>query len=161
MTRANHEFSHDCLHDYPAVTHVIQRHSTFRTPGYVFALVAIYCAASLIHFVHNAHFIAEYPNLPAWLTSAQVYLAWIAVTSVGAIGVAVALSGRRTLGLVLIAGYAALGFAGLDHYTRAPLSAHTLAMNATIAFEVVAAAILLAVAIAVLLRSVRHSPAGR
>lgn len=143
------------------VTDVIEPHSTIRTPGYVFALVAIYCAASLIHFVHNAQFIADYPNLPAWLTSAKVYLAWIAVTSVGAIGVAVALSGRRTLGLVLIAAYAALGFAGLDHYTRAPLSAHTLAMNATIAFEVVAAAVLMAVSIALLSRSVRQSAAGR
>jgi len=139
---------------------MIQRPSTLRIPGYVFALVAIYCAASLIHFVHNAQFIADYPNLPAWLTSAKVYLAWIAVTSVGAIGVAAALAGRRTLGLVLIAGYAALGFAGLDHYTRAPLSAHTLAMNATIAFEVVAAAVLMAVSIALLSRSVRQSAAG-
>jgi hypothetical protein len=143
------------------VTRVIQRPSTVRIPGHVFALAAIYCAASLLHFVHNAQFIADYPNLPAWLTSAKVYLAWIAVTSVGALGVAAALSGRRTLGLVLIAGYAALGFAGLDHYTRAPLSAHTLAMNATIAFEVVAAAVLMAVSIALLLRSVRQSAAGR
>jgi hypothetical protein len=89
-----------------------------------------------------------------------VYLAWIAVTSVGAVGVAAALSGRRTFGLVLIAGYAALGFAGLDHYTRAPLSAHTLAMNATIGFEVVSAAVLMAISIALLLRSVRASAAS-
>jgi len=128
-----------------------------RIPGYLFALVAIYCAASLVHFVHNAQFISEYPNLPASLTSSKVYLAWIAVTSVGAIGVALAGSGRHVFGLVLIAGYAALGFAGLDHYVLAPVSAHTLAMNATIAFEVVAAAVVLAVSVTLLLRLVRAS----
>jgi len=160
MARAKHECPHDCPHDSPAVTYVIQRHSTIGIPGYVFALTGIYCAASLVHFVHNAQFIADYPNLPAWLTSAKVYLAWIAVTSAGAIGVAVALSGHRTLGLGLIAGYAALGFAGLDHYTRAPLSAHTLAMNATIAFEVAAAAALLAVSLALFFRLVRQPAPG-
>jgi hypothetical protein len=144
------------------MTHpVIQIRSTSRLPGYLFALLAIYCAASLVHFVHNAQFIAEYPNLPAWLTSSKVYLAWLAVTSVGAAGVALVLSGRRVPGLLLITGYAALGFAGLDHYTRAPLSAHTLAMNATIAFEVAAAAALLAVSVALMFRLVRQSAAGK
>jgi len=144
------------------MTHpVIQIRSTSRLPGYLFALLAIYCAASLVHFVHNAQFITEYPNLPAWLTSSEVYLAWLAVTSVGAAGVAIAMSGHRVFGLVLIAGYAALGFAGLDHYTRAPLSAHTLAMNATIAFEVVAASALLTVSVALLFRPARDSAVGR
>jgi hypothetical protein len=136
---------------------MIQVRSTTPIPGYLFALLTIYCAASLIHFVHNAQFIAEYPNLPASLTSSEVYLAWIAVTSVGAAGVALALTGRAVTGLLMIAVYAALGFAGLDHYTRAPLSAHTLAMNSTIAFEVAAAAALLAVSVTLLLRLVRGS----
>ena len=136
---------------------MIQTRSTTRIPGYLLALLAIYCAASLIHFVHNAQFISEYPNLPVSLTSSKVYLAWIAITSVGAAGVALAMSGRRVLGLLLIAGYAALGFAGLDHYVLAPMSAHTLAMNATIAFEVVAAAVVLAVSVTLLLRLVRAS----
>jgi hypothetical protein len=140
------------------MTHpVIRIRSTPSLPGYLFALLAIYCVASLIHFVHNARFIADYPNLPVWLTSSKVYVAWLAVTSVGAAGVALAMSGRRMPGLILVACYAALGFAGLDHYTRAPLSAHTLAMNATIAFEVVAAALLLAVSVALLFRSARQS----
>ena len=136
---------------------MIQTRSTTRIPGYLLALLAIYCAASLIHFVHNAQFISEYPNLPASLTSSKVYLAWIAITSVGAAGVALAMSGRRVPGLLLIAGYAALGFAGLDHYVLAPMSAHTLVMNATIAFEVVAAAVVLAVSVTLLLRLVRAS----
>ena len=137
-------------------TSMIQTRSATRVPPYLFVLLAVYCAASLIHFAHNAQFIHDYPNLPAWLTSTKVYLAWIAVTAVGALGVAVAASGHRVAGLLLIAAYAALGFAGLDHYWRAPLSAHTLAMNATIAFEVAAAAVLLVVCVALLFRSVRH-----
>lgn len=136
---------------------MIQTHSPARVPGYLSALLAIYCSASLVHFVHNARFISEYPNLPAWLTSSKVYLAWLAVTAVGATGIALLKSGRRAPGLLLIAGYAALGFAGLDHYSRAPVSAHTLAMNATIAFEVVAAAVLFAVSVTLLLRLVRAS----
>ncbi len=41
--------------------------------------------------------------------------------------------------------YAALGFDGLHHYHLAPASAHSAMMNFTIWFEVVTAAILLAV----------------
>jgi hypothetical protein len=138
---------------------MIQMHAPARIPGYLLALLAIYCGASLIHFVHNAQFISEYPNLPAWLTSSKVYVAWLAVTAVGATGVTLFKSGRRVPGLLLIAAYAALGFAGLDHYSRAPLWAHTLAMNATIAFEVTAAAVLFAVSVTLLLRLVRASAA--
>jgi hypothetical protein len=49
----------------------------------------------------------------------------------------------RWAGLVLIALYGVLGFAGLDHYTVAPMSAHSLFMNVTILTEVVTAAVLL------------------
>jgi hypothetical protein len=42
-----------------------------------------------------------------------------------------------------ISAYAVLGFGGLDHYTVAPLSAHTVAMNLTILLEAVAGAVLL------------------
>jgi hypothetical protein len=119
-----------------------------RIPRYLLAALVVYGAASLIHFVHNAQYIAEYPNLPAWLTRSKVYLAWLAITSVGAAGVLLLNSGFRLSGLALIAVYAALGFAGLDHYSLAAISAHSLAMNATIAFEVTAAAILFAISAA-------------
>ena len=45
----------------------------------------------------------------------------------------------------MLAVYALLGFAGLDHYFVAPMSAHTLAMNASIWGEVATAALLLLV----------------
>jgi len=41
--------------------------------------------------------------------------------------------------------YALLGFGGLDHYAVAPVSAHSMAMNATILGEVIAASALLVV----------------
>jgi len=140
---------------------MIRTPSPARIPSYLLVLLAVYFGASLIHFAHNAEFIAEYPNLPAWLTRSNVYLAWLAVTGVGAAGILLLKLGFRLLGLLLIAGYAALGFAGLDHYSRAPVSAHTLAMNASIGFEVAAAAVLFAVTLALLLHRVRrciHDP---
>jgi hypothetical protein len=55
----------------------------------------------------------------------------------------------------VLAVYAALGCDGLLHYTRAPMEAHTAAMNFTIWFEVVAAALLLATVLAM---AVNRSP---
>ena len=98
------------------------------------ALVLVHAAASLLHFVHNATFLADYPNMPEWLSPAGVYGVWLVQAAIAAVGVVLMFRGRR-IGLVLIAIYAVLGFAGLDHYTLAPMSAHTLAMNATIWLE--------------------------
>lgn len=116
------------------------------------ALSLTYCCASLIHFVHNAQFLDQYPNMPAWLSRTKVYAAWLAITTVGAIGLVVVRSGFAPAGLVLIAVYAALGFDGLAHYWLAPISAHTRVMNLTIWFEVAAAAALLAKALSCLYR---------
>ena len=124
-----------------------------RVPRHLPALMALYCVASFVHFAHNAEFLADYPNLPAWFSRGQVYLAWLAVTAVGALGVALLRAGWRRGGLAVVVAYALLGFAGLDHYAAAPMSAHTPAMNATIAFEVACAALLLAAALAALWRT--------
>ena len=55
-------------------------------PKHVWTLLAVYFVASLAHFAHNAEFIAYYPNMPAWLTRDDIYLAWSAVTSAGVAG---------------------------------------------------------------------------
>ena len=107
-------------------------------------LTAVYFLASLWHFTHNAEFICEYPNLPAWLTSAKVYAAWAAVTSVGAIGLLLIRRRLMALGLALLAVYASLGFDGLGHYAVAPFAFHTLGANVSILAEVAAGAVLLA-----------------
>lgn len=107
------------------------------------ALLLIYGAASLIHFVHNAEFIAEYPNLPPSWARADVYLAWIAMTLVGIAGWFLVSRGYLMAGLMLLAIYAALGLDSLGHYVLAPFSRHTLAMNATILLEVTAAGLVL------------------
>jgi hypothetical protein len=106
------------------------------------SLVLVHAAASLVHFVHNAAYLADYPNMPAWLSPAGIYGVWLAEAAVGALGVLFMLRGR-SMGLVLIALYAVLGLGGLDHYTLAPISAHTLAMNATIWLETATAILLL------------------
>jgi hypothetical protein len=68
-------------------------------PRHVWVLVALYFAASLAHFTHNAEYIAFYPNMPAWLTREYVYSVWLVITGVGALGFAlVANSIRARLG---------------------------------------------------------------
>ena len=106
-------------------------------------LLLLYAAASLLHFVHNAEFLASYPNLPAAWTRAEVYAAWLGMSAVGLTGWVLLVRGLPRTGLALLVVYAALGLDSLGHYMLAPLSAHSLAMNASILFEVSAAAILL------------------
>jgi uncharacterized membrane protein len=106
-------------------------------------LTIVYAAASLLHFAHNAVFLQAYPNLPVWLTAAGVWAAWCGVTAVGALGYFVYRHVSRIAGFITLAAYALLGFAGLDHYAVAPVSAHSLDMNMTILAECAAAAALL------------------
>lgn len=109
----------------------------------LFLLLAVYAAASLVHFVHNAEFLGDYPGLPDWWSRGGVYLAWVAMTAVGAVGALLVHRARALIGLMLLAVYAALGLDSLGHYVVAPLSAHTVMMNATILLEVGAAGLVL------------------
>jgi len=120
---------------------------TTRLPKVLLALTAAYFLTSLGHFSHNAEFICEYPNLPVWLTRAQVYAVWAAITAVGATGLLLMRKKFMAMGLLLVAVYAALGFDGLGHYAVAPMELHPLMANVTILSEVVAAALLLPVAL--------------
>jgi hypothetical protein len=104
--------------------------SSSRIPNTLLVSLIVYCVASLIHFAHNAEFVSDYPNLPIWLTRSTVYLSWCGVTAVGASGIVLLKLRLRSLGLLLIAGYAALGFAGLDHYWVAPLPSDFTAYSA-------------------------------
>jgi hypothetical protein len=127
--------------------------------GLLPALLA-YAAASLFHHVHNATFLSDYPNLPAWLSPAGVYAAWAVVTAVGVLGYLLLRLGHALAGLAFLGLYALLGLTGLEHYTRAPLAAHSHLMNLTIGCEVATAVLLLAVVaanLAVLLRR-RRAP---
>lgn len=120
------------------------RHHSTATKLFL-ALTTAYFLTSLGHFSHNAEFICEYPNLPAWLTRTQIYATWAAITSVGVLGFFLIRKQYLAVGLMLVAIYAALGFDGLGHYAIAPLELHTLAANVTILSEVTAAALLLPV----------------
>ncbi len=108
-------------------------------------LLLIHCGASLLHFVHNAEFVADYPNLPAWISRSSVYAAWLAITAIGLCGYVLFRRGHRLPGFLLLAIYTILGLDGLLHYGRAPIAAHSIGMNATIWFEVVTAALALGV----------------
>jgi hypothetical protein len=106
-------------------------------------LLVLYACASFVHFAHNAEFLGDYPNLPDFITRSGVYFAWIGQAAIGLTGFLLYRCGWRRSGLLLIAVYAAFGCDGLLHYMRAPMDAHTAAMNFTIWFEVIAAAALL------------------
>lgn len=108
------------------------------------SLLLLYLAASLLHFSHNAMYLKDYPNLPAALSSSGIYLTWLAITAAGLAGYLLYRRGHAVIGLAILALYAVAGFGGLLHYTRAPLSAHSVAMNFTILFEVISAGALLA-----------------
>lgn len=112
-------------------------------PFLLLLLAATYCLASLFHFVHNAEYLSAYPNLPSWLSRSHIYATWLAITSIGVVGLWLARGKYPLLGLILVSAYALLGFDGLGHYAVAPMSAHTFTMNFTIWAEVVAAALLL------------------
>ena len=107
-------------------------------------LLLLYCGASLLHFVHNAEFIADYPNLPLWISRNAIYFSWFAIFAIGLCGYFLYRSRYTTIGLVLLAIYATLGLDGLLHYSRAPIEAHAVGMNATIWIEVVTALMALA-----------------
>jgi hypothetical protein len=113
----------------------------------------LYLAASLLHFAHNAEYLADYPNLPPWLGRSDIYLVWIGQAVVGVGGYMLYRARGWAAGLLLIGLYASLGFDGLLHYTRAPMAEHTAAMNITIGFEVAAAGLLLIRVIALLTRA--------
>jgi hypothetical protein len=115
-------------------------------------LLLVYAAASLLHFAHNAEFLADYPNMPAGLSRSTVYAAWLGITAVGLTGYLLFLRSFPLVGLGVIAVYAALGFGGLAHYGLAPASHHTAAMNLTIWLEAATAALLL-IAVARLMRN--------
>jgi hypothetical protein len=114
-------------------------------------LLLTYAGTSLLHHVHNAAYLADYPNMPPWITRSTVYAAWLAETLLGGAGYLLLRRGHPTFGLGVIAVYAALGFDAFGHYALAPAAAHTIAMNATIWLEAAAAALVF-VAIAALVR---------
>ena len=103
-------------------------------------LLVLYCGTSLLHFVHNTAYVTDYPNLPSWISPASVYFAWCTTSAIGLCGYFLVRRRHTLPGLFVLAVYAALGFDGLLHYGRAPISAHTVGMNVTIWAEVVAAA---------------------
>jgi hypothetical protein len=120
-------------------------------------LVAIACGvASFVHFSHNAEFCGDYPNLPAWITRGSVWLAWAGITLLGGAGLGLFRAGQRKSGLGVLAIYGALGCDGLGHYSLAPMARHTAVMNFAIWFEVVAGAMLVAVALGTLVLEARH-----
>lgn len=114
--------------------------------GLFFALLA-YASASLLHHVHNATFLAAYPNMPPGLSTLGVYAAWGAVTAVGVIGYTLVRMRYTGPGLLLLAVYGGCGLDGLAHYAVAEFSAHTALMHFSILSEVATGLVLIVLCI--------------
>jgi hypothetical protein len=63
--------------------------------------------------------------------------------ALGLVGYGLYALGHRNIGLTILGLYAALGFGGLLHYTRASMAHHSTLMNVTIWAEAAAGALLL------------------
>ena len=122
-------------------------------------LLALYAAATLLHFAHNAEYLAQYPNLPATWSRAEVYGAWCCVMALGLVGYWLYAFRHRRIGLTVLGLYALLGFGGLLHYTRAPMAHHSAMMNVTIWAEAAAGTLLLANVVLLAARTL-GSPSG-
>lgn len=120
-------------------------------------LLLAYGAASLFHYAHNAELLNEYPNMPAWLSRARVYAAWLGVTAIGLVGYFLIRWRYQFTGLVVLGFYGVLGLDGLGHYAIAPVSAHTLTMNLTIWLEATTAVLLLTAVASFMLRLLREN----
>ena len=118
--------------------------TTKRVRGTLPWLFGLYTIATLLHFAHNAEYLPQYPNLPTSWSRADVYAAWCCVMAVGLVGYGLYAFALRTVGLTILGVYAALGFDGLLHYTRAPISHHSTMMNVTIWAEAASGTLLLA-----------------
>lgn len=127
-----------------ATSAISMQASTFapRMPAHIWTLAALYTVASLAHFVHNAEYLAYYPNMPAWVTRETVYQVWLAIAAFGAAGALIALTRWRVVAALLLAVYGAFGLDGLGHYTLALCSEHTWTMNATIWSEALTGVVL-------------------
>ncbi len=120
--------------------------STTKTAKALPYLLIIYGIASLVHFIHNAEFLRDYPGLPATWTRGGVYGAWLGMTAVGIFGWLLVRGRYPVAGLLLACVYAALGMDSIGHYVVAPMAAHSSMMNMTILLEVTAAAAVFIVA---------------
>jgi hypothetical protein len=114
-------------------------------------LLLTYWVASFLHFIQDAEYARVYP-LSGWDSIPVVYITWIAISAFGLLGYLIHRSPLQWVGQVVLCLYAVVGMDALFHYTRAPFSAYSRAMNITIWLEVVVAGILLAYLLATTLR---------
>lgn len=87
--------------------------------SHIWILLATYFVSSRAHFIHNAAYIAYYPNLPSWISPDRIYVAWLADTAIGIAGLVAARLRLQAVAVMLIAIYGSLGPDGFAYYALA------------------------------------------
>lgn len=108
-------------------------------------IIILYCSASLFHFMHNAIYIDEYPDLSGGVSAIGVSIAWIGFTCIGLVSYVLIHRDKRFIVPILLVAYGALEFDGMGHYSLEPISSHTYMLNVAIWFEAIAALVSLVI----------------
>jgi uncharacterized membrane protein len=105
-------------------------------------LLLAYAVSSLLHFIQDAQYARTHPQ-SGWDSVSSVYITWIAISAIGALGYLLHRSSLQWVGRVLLSLYAAVGLDAASHYTQAPITAYSGAMNISIGVQVIMAFVLL------------------
>lgn len=128
-----------------------------RENGLLF-VITVYCSVCLYLFMRNMVFIDEYPNMPDWISTIGVTIAWIGITCIGLVCWLLILRDKRFIGLIAIVGYGALSFNGLGHYSLEPVSAHTYIVNLAIWIEVITVWVVLLIVTGFIVSNLNKQP---
>lgn len=104
-------------------------------------LLAANVAASVLHYVDNVAFFAEYPE-PPWISPGIIDAFWFVMTPLAPAGYALLRRGALQSGALLLHVYAICGLLSLGHYRYAPICSVSPRINLLILLEAAAAAVL-------------------
>lgn len=111
-----------------------ERQSVENYTRWLLAMLVVCIVTSILHYVDNVLFFAQYPE-PTWFNPSLVDILWFVMTPIGITGYSFWQQGRRTLAFGLLYLYVAMGQLTLGHYFYAPIWELTWKMNGLIFLE--------------------------
>lgn len=86
------------------------------------------------HYTDNHRFFEQYPA-PDWITAPSVYIAWITLTAIGAVGCWLYSQERFWSAYLCLSVYSLTGLTSPGHYFYGPISAFSLKMHTLIGLD--------------------------